>query len=141
MSRKSDVKEAELKKAHEAACEARLRAYAPYSKFPVGAALILDNGEMFPGCNVENASFGGTVCAERTAILSAVAKHGGKIRPKALVLVTDPMAMPCGLCLQVMAEFCSPEMLVYVGTPKGPGKSLTLKELLPNTFDAGFLKK
>jgi homotetrameric cytidine deaminase len=119
----------------QAANTARLRAYAPYSEFFVGAALLLEDGTVIPGCNVENASYGGTVCAERTAFFSAIAIKGQKIKPVAMVLVTDPLAVPCGLCLQVMAEFCSPKFPVYLATPKGIKKRLRFKQLMPNTFD------
>jgi cytidine deaminase len=122
-----------LQKAHHAAAEARNNSYSPYSKFRVGAALLLENGEIVAGCNVENASYGGTLCAERTAISSAVARFG-KIRPAAMILVTEPEAVPCGLCLQVMAEFCPPDFPVYLGTPAGLGPRVTLKELLPRPF-------
>jgi homotetrameric cytidine deaminase len=123
----------DLHDAHRIACEARGRAYAPYSRFLVGAALVLENGDVVPGCNVENASFGATVCAERSAFLAAIARHG-KIRPKALVLVTEPEATPCGLCLQVMAEFCAPGFPVYLSTPAQLGVATELRELLPRPF-------
>jgi cytidine deaminase len=124
----------------QAAKKVRSKAYAPYSGFKVGAALALEDGRVFLGCNVENASYGATVCAERNAFFAAVAA-GGSLKPKALVLVTDPEARPCGICLQVMAEFCSPEMPVYCATPKGLGKGLQLKDLLPNPFDSRNLKR
>ena len=131
----------QLKAAHAVAKEARQRAYAPYSKFQVGAALVLADGSILPGCNVENASFGGTVCAERTAIFSAVAQKGKTFQAQAIVLVTEPEAVPCGLCLQVMAEFCAPDMPVYLGSPKAPGKAITFGKLLPHSFEANFLRK
>lgn len=123
----------DLEAAHKVACEARDRAYAPYSRFLVGAALILDDGEIVPGCNVENSSFGVTVCAERNAFFAAAGRHG-KPRPNALVLVTDPEATPCGLCLQVMAEFCPPEFPVYLSTPGKLGAKTELRALLPRPF-------
>jgi homotetrameric cytidine deaminase len=129
----------DLKEAHHIAVEARKNSYSPYSRFRVGAALVLENGKIVGGCNVENSSFGGTICAERTAFSSAIAQFG-KIRPKALVLVTEPEAVPCGLCLQVMAEFCPPDFPVYLGTPAGPGEAVTLKNLLPRPFGPDSLK-
>jgi cytidine deaminase len=129
----------DLEKAHQAAKRARKNAYAPYSKFQVGAALILANGKIVAGCNVENASYGATVCAERNAFFTAVAEYG-KIKPKAIVLVTEPEAVPCGLCLQVMAEFCSPNCEIYLGTPKKIGKAVKLKELLTRPFTPEALK-
>jgi homotetrameric cytidine deaminase len=88
---------------------------------------------------VENASFGATVCAERNAILAAVAKFG-KIKPKLLVIVTEPEAVPCALCLQVMAEFCPPDMPVHLGTTKAPGPKVAFKDLLPRPFNPDSLK-
>lgn len=129
----------DLKKAHEMAIAARKNSYSPYSNFKVGAALVLAGGEIVGGCNVENASFGATICAERNAVLAAVARFG-KIRPEAIVLVTDPAAVPCGLCLQVMAEFCPPDFPVYLSTPSELGKMVTLKELLPRPFSPDSLK-
>lgn len=130
----------EIQKTYEAAIAARKNAYAPYSKFLVGAAILLDNGEVVGGCNVENASYGGTICAERTAFCSAVAQFGGKIKPKAVVIVTEPEAVPCGLCLQVMAEFCDFNMPIYFSTPKKMGTKRELRELLPHPFTPEKLK-
>jgi cytidine deaminase len=130
---------AKLKQAHAAAKSARDNAYAPYSKFKVGASIVLDNGEIISGCNVENASYGATICAERNAFFAAVAKFG-KIQPKAIVLVTEPEAVPCGLCLQVMAEFCKPNCEIYLGTSKKLGKSMKLNELLTHPFGPEALK-
>lgn len=129
----------QLQEAHRTAVEARNNSYSPYSKFKVGAALILENGMIVPGCNVENASFGGTICAERTAFTSAVAKYG-KIKPSALLIVTEPEAVPCGLCLQVMAEFCGPDFPVYLGTTASPGPMVPLRDLLPRPFSPESLK-
>jgi homotetrameric cytidine deaminase len=128
-----------LEKAHKAACAARNHSYSPYSRFRVGAALVLAGGEIVAGCNVENASYGGTICAERTAFSAAVAQFG-KIQPSALVLVTEPQAVPCGLCLQVLAEFCSPDFPIYLGTPKALGPKVQLQDLLPRPFGPQSLK-
>lgn len=125
--------------AHAAALKARKNSYSPYSRFPVGAALVLKDGSIFAGCNVENASFGATICAERNAFLAAIAAQG-KIDPKAVVIITDPAAVPCGLCLQVMAEFCGPEMPVYLGTPEGPGEEVAFRDLLTRPFGPESLK-
>lgn len=128
-----------LQQAHRAAAAARENSYSPYSNFRVGAALVLEGGQIVSGCNVENASYGGTLCAERTAFAAAVAQFG-KLRPAALVLVTDPQAVPCGLCLQVMAEFCAPDFPVYLGTPGALGPKVLLKDLLPRPFGPDSLK-
>jgi cytidine deaminase len=128
-----------IKEAFTAASKARDNAYAPYSKFRVGAAIVLPSGEVIGGCNVENASYGATICAERNAFLAAVAKHG-KIKPTALVLVTEPEATPCGVCLQVMAEFCSPDFPIFVATPAGFKNKFALKDFLPHPFGPDKLK-
>lgn len=134
------MKPAALKKLHQAALKARKKSYSPYSKYSVGAALLLSNGKIVGGCNVENASFGATICAERTAFFSAQVTFG-EIKPVAMALVTNPSAVPCGLCLQVMAEFCPKEFPIYLGDPKDPGKKMTLGELLPHSFNSDALKK
>ncbi len=122
-----------LQKAFAAAAAARENAHAPYSRFKVGAALLLEDGEIVSGCNVENSSFGATICAERNAICATVARFG-KVDAIALVLVTEPAATPCGLCLQVLAEFCPPSLPVYSSTPSGLGAARTLSEFLPHPF-------
>ncbi len=129
-----------LKKAYEFAKEARLRAHAPYSEFKVGCCLKLRNSdELIVGCNVENASYGLTTCAERTAIFKAIAERG-TIDPEYLVVVTDadPPAPPCGPCLQVMAEFCQPHCEIYLANLKGIQEKLLFKELLPKPFHLKF---
>lgn len=122
-----------IEKAFTAAKTARKNAHAPYSKFSVGAALVLEDDQIFSGCNVENASYGATICAERTAIFSAVAAKG-KITPKAIVLVTEPSAVPCGMCLQVMAEFMDKEAQIFIADSKKIQKQVCLKDLLPESF-------
>jgi len=134
------MKPAALKQLHQAALEARKKSYSPYSNYAVGAALLLSDGTIVGGCNVENASFGATNCAERTAFFSAQATYG-KIKPVAMALVTNPSAVPCGLCLQVMAEFCPKDFPIYLGDPKHPGKKMTLGDLLPHSFNSEALKK
>ena len=127
-----------FEQAFQVALKARKFAYAPYSKFQVGAALILENDEIISGCNVENASYGGTVCAERSAIFSAISQ--GKRKFQSMVLVTDPLAVPCGLCLQVMAEFFSPKTKIYICDLQGVKKEIEFKDLLPHTFGPDSLK-
>ena len=109
-------------------------AHAPYSKFRVGAAILTTSGEIFSGCNVENASYGMTNCAERTAIFSAVAKLGSRIEIRAVAVTNDhgvPCA-PCGACRQVIYEF-GPDAIIFFQGAKGP-KQARIKELLPEGF-------
>jgi cytidine deaminase len=117
----------------EAARDARERAYAPYSRFLVGAALLGSDGRIQVGCNVENASFGLTVCAERNAFFAAVAS--GQRAFAALALVTDvsPPAMPCGACRQVLREL-APELPIVAANLAGQRVETTLAALLPASF-------
>ena len=117
----------------EAANDARSKAYAPYSKFQVGAALLTDDDEIISGCNVENCSYGLTMCAERNAVATAIVQ--GKMDFKAMVIVADmnrPI-MPCGACRQVLAEFNPSMLIVCVGTG-GKRLELTVSDLLPASF-------
>ncbi|NJL25440.1 MAG: cytidine deaminase [Calothrix sp. SM1_5_4] len=123
--------------AYQVALKARLNSHSPYSKFKVGAALKLEGvSEALPGCNVENASYGATICAERTALAQAVARFGVSARPEFLVIVTaeEKATVPCGLCLQVLAEFCADDFPVYVGNLNGIQARFVLGELLPHAF-------
>ena len=121
----------------EYAIDAMGRAYAPYSGFTVGAALLASDGAVYQGCNVENASFSPTICAERTAFAKAVSQgqrefvaiavcggKGGKI---------ENLCTPCGVCRQVMAEFCGPDFQIYMAKPDGY-EVRTLAQLLPDSF-------
>jgi homotetrameric cytidine deaminase len=126
----------DVQKAYQAALTARAHAHAPYSRFQVGAALKLKGvAEPVSGCNVENASFGATLCAERGAFVQAVARFG-KIEPEFLVIVTAEAeaTVPCALCLQVMAEFCGDDLPVHLGNPGGLQKTYRLRDLLPHPF-------
>ena len=125
----------ELHKTWETACLSRQRSYSPYSHFAVGAALKIRNSELtVGGCNVENASYGGTVCAERSAVFSAVSQ--GHIDFEFLVVVTDaePAAVPCAFCLGVLAEFCPPDFPIHLANLGGIERSYRLDELLPHPF-------
>jgi len=116
--------------------DARDRAYAPYSKFKVGAALLCRDGRPFRGCNVENAAYGLCNCAERTALFSAVAAgcQPGDFAALAVVTDTDAVASPCGACRQVMAELCDAQMPVLLANLRGDVSETTVNALLPGAF-------
>ena len=114
-----------------AAQTVREHAYAPYSNYAVGAAVLTGGGEIIAGCNVENASYGATICAERVALTAAIAQ--GKRELKAIAVVTVDGASPCGMCRQVMYEL-GPEMDVYIGDGGGRFLSTTVRALLPDAF-------
>jgi cytidine deaminase len=124
------------------ASAARSRAYAPYSHFTVGSAVLAD-GDVFDGANVENASYGLAVCAERNAVLRAVLEGAHVLEAVAVVTETSPPSAPCGMCLQTLVEF-SPDpahVKVLLGNPKGERRSHTLAELIPFGFRGDVLKK
>ena len=123
-----------MKELIERAMEMSRKAYAPYSRFRVGAAVLAESGEIYGGANVENASYGATVCAERSAIFSAV--NAGERKLKAIAVT----ATPCGMCRQVMREFCDPEAFrVIVAKTADDYRVFTLEELLPESFGPGHL--
>ena len=115
-----------------AALSARERAYAPYSKFLVGAAVLAKSGKIYTGCNIENASYGLTVCAERNALFSAVGAGEREFTALCVVGDTEAPISPCGACRQVMAEFKVPRIIL--ANLKGDVKEYTLEELLPYGF-------
>lgn len=126
----------QVQKAHKDALKARKNSYSPYSRFKVGAAVGLKGvKDAVTGCNVENASFGGTICAERVALTSAVAQHG-KIEPEFVLVVTSEKkaTVPCALCLQVMAEFLSDDCPVYLANEKEILAKHKFIDLLPHPF-------
>src|SRR5215469_2614222 len=118
----------------QSARDATQHAYAPYSNFKVGSALLTDDGKVFFGCNVENASYGLTNCAERTAIFSAVAEIGPSLVIRALAVINDQEApcSPCGACRQVIYQFGQKATVIFLG-PKG-WKELPITDLLPEGF-------
>jgi len=117
-----------------AARKAMKNAYAPFSRFEVGAAILTANGDVFSGCNVENSSYGMTNCAERTAIFSAVAQEGPKLQILAIAVTTpgNVVCSPCGACRQVIYEF-GPDAVVFYQSRNGPKES-HITELLPEGF-------
>lgn len=115
------------------AFEAKTRSYSPYSHFSVGAALLCEDGSIYLGCNIENASYGATNCAERTAIFKAVSE--GKTKFLMLAVAADEIPLPCGICRQVISEFCGNDFPIIVAT-RTETKKFTLGDLLPNAFSA-----
>ena len=113
---------------------ARENAYVPYSKFKVGAALLGKNGTVYRGCNIENAGYSLTNCAERTAIFKAISEGVMEFEAIAIVADTDRPCQPCGACRQVISEFCDPDMPVYLTNLKGDVQETTVRELLPGAF-------
>ena len=124
--------ELEIQKLMDCAIKARENAYSPYSHFAVGAALLCEDGTLYEGCNIENASYGLTNCAERTAIFKAVSEGHIKFKALAVVADTEGPCAPCGACRQVMAEFKIP--LIIMGNLLGNIKIVTIEELLPFSF-------
>jgi cytidine deaminase len=120
----------------ESAKAARERAYAPYSKFKVGAALLTKDGRVFAGCNVENASYGLCNCAERTAFFSAIAAGCGRDDFAALAVIgdTDGPISPCGACRQVIIELGGPALAIRLGNLRGDTRDTTAREQLPDAF-------
>ncbi|MEC0265678.1 cytidine deaminase [Paenibacillus anseongense] len=116
--------------------EAMKRAYTPYSHFNVGAALLDAEGHVHYGCNVENAAYGPTNCAERTALFRAIADghKAGSFRAIAVMGDTEEPISPCGVCRQVLVELCGPDMPVYLGNLKGDFAETTVSALLPGAF-------
>lgn len=117
----------------QAAREAREKAYVPYSHFPVGAALITDDGTLYTGCNIENASYGLTNCAERTTIFKAVSEGHRRFAAIAIVADTEGPVSPCGACRQVMSEF-GPDARVLLTNLRGETQVTTVRALLPGAF-------
>ena len=131
----------DIKELIDIAFKARHNAYAPYSGFCVGAALLTKSGKVFTGCNVENASYGASMCAERTAVFKAVSE--GEKDFDTIVIVggvsseedqVSTYAYPCGMCRQVLSEFGKPDMKIIVACSTDEHKDFTLRELLPESF-------
>ncbi|KZD43609.1 cytidine deaminase [Bacillus cereus] len=116
------------------------KAYIPYSKFPVGAALVTKEGKIYTGCNIENASYGLCNCAERTAIFKAVSEGERDFSYLVITGETEGPISPCGACRQVIAEFCDPKMPVLLTNVKGDEKEVTVEQLLPGAFSIEDLK-
>jgi cytidine deaminase len=121
-----------------AALATRLNAFAPFSKFLVGAAIEDSDGRIHTGCNVENATYGLTLCAERVAIFKAISEGVRKFRRVAVAADTDVLTPPCGACRQILWEFCGDVDIILVN-PRGQTETYRLKELFPKPFDASYL--
>mgnify|MGYP005842191279 CR=1 FL=1 len=114
--------------------ESKEKAYAPYSGFRVGAAVLTENGKVFTGVNIENASYGATNCAERTAVFKAVSEGEKSISAIAVTSDSESFTYPCGICRQVISEFGGKSTKVICGRRDGGFETYTLEELLPNAF-------
>jgi cytidine deaminase len=123
----------------EAALEARKSAHAPFSKFQVGAALEDDSGRIHTGCNVENATYGLTICAERVAVFKAYSEGARGFRRLAVAADSDALTPPCGACRQILWELCG-DIEVKLLNLRGAAESLRLRDLFPRPFDASFIE-
>lgn len=122
----------------EAALRARGNAHAPFSKFRVGAAVQDNAGNIFTGCNVENATYGLTICAERVAIFKAISEGARLFTRVVVVADTEELTPPCGACRQILWEFCG-DVEIGLANPRGKTETLRLGALFPRAFDASFL--
>ena len=133
---KTTIKDCRFPELVQAARKALENAYSPYSDYKVGAALLTEQGKMFTGCNVENGSYGASNCAERTAVFKAVSE--GERRFTAIAIAsedTETPPFPCGICRQVISEFCPPETPVLIYDGSGSVYNAELGELIPYAFD------
>jgi cytidine deaminase len=124
----------------EAALSARERAVAPFSNFRVGAAVETDDGRLFTGCNIESASYGLTVCAERVAIWKAISEGARCFGLLVVAVDTETLTPPCGTCRQIIWEHCRDTTILLVNL-HGQSEELQIKDLLPRAFDARYLKE
>ncbi len=129
----------ETSKLKTLALEASKNAYSPYSKAMVGCALETSDGSIYTGCNIENASYGGTICAERVAIMKAVSDK--KMKLKKVYVYTKEGWPPCGLCRQVMSEFAAPDLEVIIGDESGKEVKMKFSDLMPLSFTPEHLQK
>lgn len=127
----------EIQKLITAAVSAQGNSYSPYSNFRVGAALLTVGGKIYTGCNIENASFSPTVCAERTAFFKAISEGEKDFTAIAITGSDNKICMPCGVCRQVMGEFCDANFRIICAAKNGEYKEYTLGELLPFSFKLG----
>lgn len=131
----------EYKNLIKIALDYRSRAYAPYSEFKVGAAVLFDSGKVYGGCNIENASFGATNCAERTAIFKALSEGEKVIKAIAIVGSMEEYTYPCGICRQVISEFGDEDVIVIIAKNEDDYIITNMKEILPGAFKKEALGK
>ena len=134
IEKENDMTEQEIQKLIDRAIVAREKTYSPYSHFGVGAVLVCEDGSIYEGCNIENASYGLTNCAERTAIFKAVSEGHTKFKALAVVADTEGPCAPCGACRQVMGEFNIP--IIIMGNLKGDIEVVSTEALLPFSFSS-----
>ena len=127
----------DVKKLIDAAKCTQENAYSPYSNFCVGAALLCGDGKIYTGCNIENSSYSATVCAERTAFFKAISEGQKDFTAIAVIGSDDKICMPCGVCRQVISEFCGADFKIICANKTGEYKEYTLDELLPFSFTLG----
>jgi cytidine deaminase len=132
------LSEESLQQLIETAKAARLRSIAPFSNFLVGAAVKTEGGKVYTGCNVESASYGLTVCAERVAIWKALSEGERQFTELAIIADTKALTPPCGTCRQIIWEFCKSATIVLANL-RGESEIVSIRELLPRAFDARFL--
>jgi len=128
------IKSTDMENLISAADQARQKAYAPYSRFHVGAAVLCEDGTVFTGCNIENASYPVSNCAERTALFKAVSEGYREFKAIAVVSDAEGFTSPCGVCRQALSEFCEPELVIYMCGRNRKCRQTTLGELLPFAF-------
>jgi cytidine deaminase len=127
--------QAEIDRLLDLAQEARDHAYAPYSHYSVGAALLTAEGQVYQGCNIENAGFTSTICAERTAFFKAIYDGHRAFRAVAVIATGEEMGFPCGVCRQVMAEFCDRDFIIVTANrDRSKVDVSTFEQLLPHSF-------
>jgi cytidine deaminase len=133
------VNREDLKNLIKTAMQAREKAFAPYSKFKVGAAVQTKDGKIYTGCNIESATYGATVCAERVAIWKAVSEGETEFTHLAVIADTKILTPPCGICRQIIWEFCG-DIPITFSNLQGKIETVQMSELLPRAFDTKFLK-
>jgi cytidine deaminase len=122
----------------DSAIQARQKAWAPFSKFKIGAAILTKDGKIYTGCNIESASYGLTVCAERVAIWKAISDGQKEFLGIAIVADTEDLTPPCGACRQIIWEFCN-DIIVILANLQDQRRTFKASELLPNAFDSKYL--